>query len=269
MSDLFDRVCTVSVDTHEWSGLHVAFRVTRTSSKSPNTADISIFNLSEASRASIGEKGQRITLIAGYKGNAALVFAGQVMQCQHKRVPCGWETVIEARDGHTQWLARAKAAYGSATKHRTVLQQLARDMGLSITPAQLDLVGDGETRGPLVLHGYAQEAFETLCRTLELEWSIQDGTLQLLPLDSATRETAVVLTPETGLVGAPEIEAGKPGQKGKTAKASSLLQPLLRPGRRVELQSRTLTGSYRCETVVHAGDTAGLSWYSECELREI
>jgi len=71
--------------------------------------------------------------------------------------------------------------------------------------------------------------------------------------------TAVLLTPETGLVGSPT-----PAADGRVS-AVTLLQPDLVPGRQVEFRTEHVTGHYVCETAAYVGETAGQDWYVQFE----
>jgi hypothetical protein len=50
-------------------------------------------------------------------------------------------------------------------------------------------------------------------------------------------------------------------------KVKSVLQPGLRPGRGLQLQSAAYSGLFRIEKVKHEGDTHGQTWTSDIEAR--
>ena len=112
-----------------------------------------------------------------------------------------------------------------------------------------------------------------------LEWSIQEGQLQVLPPDEGSDEDVVVLSAATGLIGT--INKTKvvnqsllTKKDGKLINAgiscTSLLNPDIRPGRRIKIESSfrpDLNGIYRVIKVKHTGDTHAQPWYSEIEAR--
>ena len=161
-----------------------------------------------------------------------------------------------------------RASLHKATPHADLLKTIAGQMGLQVSADQLALAGSGSTPGPTALYGFAHAEMDVLCRSLGLEWSIQNGRLLLLREDAATAETAVVLTPATGLIGTPQRNAKEPGKK-RTIDVQSRLQPALKPGRLVKLESQTLSGLLRCRTVEMLGDTHGSDWTSSCECTEV
>lgn len=267
MSQLYGRVCELTVGALKFTGLRVSFAITATVGSKPNTAEISIWGLSESSRAACAQKDIELRLVAGYTETAALIFAGQVTHGESMREDGGWVTILEARDGMPLWRSRMRQSLHKATKHRDIIKKIADQMGLQVSAEQLALAGTGTTPGPTTLYGYAHAEMDVLCRTLGLEWSIQRGRLLLLPEGTATTETAVLLTPETGLVGAPQRQAEERGKK-RTVQVKSRLQPALKPGRLIELKSQTLSGLLRCSKVEMTGDTHGGDWDSTCECTE-
>jgi hypothetical protein len=114
-----------------------------------------------------------------------------------------------------------------------------------------------------VAHGRASTELERLLSARGLEWSIQDGRLQVLPKRGTTAQV-VSLSPDTGLVGSPEY--GTPDKKGAASvlKVKALLQPQIKPGGKIRIDSANIHGVFfRVEEVEHRGDTAGGDWYSD------
>jgi hypothetical protein len=110
-----------------------------------------------------------------------------------------------------------------------------------------------------VLNGQAADILDRMARSSGYEWSVQDGQLQFLEVGKALQRTAVSLTPDTGLLGSPEV-----GEKGVVT-ARSWLQPSIIPGRKVHIRSRQVNGFFRVLKLLHRGDTRGSEWYTEIE----
>ena len=84
-----------------------------------------------------------------------------------------------------------------------------------------------------------------------------------------TRE--IVLSASSGLTGAPTWdERGRRtnGRRGR-AQVQCLIMPGLDPGRRVRVESDTVTGDFEIRKVGLAGDTRGNDWFADLELRPI
>lgn len=279
--NLYDRRCVVLIGREQAvgsfalevpaalrvEGLRCTFKVTRDAKPEPNPLELSIFNLSPATRGELQGKGQRVIVLAGYDGATAQVFSGEVSRINHERNGPDWITKVLAGDGARAFRhARVNESYRPGTP-------VAQVIGRTVAALQADPGNALAVAGRISAQfsaGYAQQApaAAELTRLLEphgYTWSIQDGRVEVLAEGEALPDTGPLLSPETGLVGVPQL--GSPSEKAQapTLKARSLLQPALRPGQRFELQSESLRGTFRAVKVVHSGDTHSGDWYTEIE----
>lgn len=264
---LFDRKVEVRIGPpgglgRAWSDLRIAFSVERTSAAEPNTAEIQLYNLSDDSIGFIESGGNYVQLLAGY-GSPSLIFSGDVPK---RGVKTEWSgndriTTIEAGDGE---LAIDESVFNwsfdaGATNHQ-ILERIISEMGVGV--GTLDVLPLQTFASGMVFMGRARDALQRVVSKAGASWSIQDGALQILLAGNATPETAVLLSPDSGMVGSPtRTDSG--------IEAVSLMQPGLRPGRLVQIQSRVITGLYRCRKVTHAGDTHGGDFTSSVEAKEV
>lgn len=143
-----------------------------------------------------------------------------------------------------------------------MLAQLAQALGVGLGNVQ-NAVAKLTARGAqffgsgTAIVGNAAEELTTFCRSAELEWSIQDGLLQILDRGTSLDDLAVLLSSESGLIGSPSVD-----HKG-IASATALIQPDLSPGRKVTFDSLALKGTYRITDVEYSGDTAGTDWHAK------
>ena len=270
MSRLLDRVCSATIGDVRITGLRMSFKVAKTAGREPNTMELAITNLSAQSRAALQDADVPVTVEAGYRDTARVLFVGNIRNITHTRTGADWVTRLRSGDGEKairDARVNVSLAPGAtlADAVGTVAKALGAPLGNALKKAKAGDFGGAFAAfsGGVTLHGPAATQMDRLLATAGYTWSIQDGVLQLLRADEPNDETAVVLSPTSGLVGVPEF-----GEK-QSLRARSLLQPDLRPGRRVQLESEAARGLYRCETVTHVGDTAGGDWYSECELRRL
>lgn len=277
---LFGRVCRVIVgrpqddyrtlapDAIEVEGLRVQFKVTRTGTKEPNTADVAVWNLSPSHRALVQAKGSKLILLAGYEGTFKQVFSGDVRTVDQVREGPNWITKFGVGDGERAYLyARVSEAFAPGTPANVVGARLITLLGLDPGDAlaRVEAVGKSFTQG-YSARGPVSRELDRLLGGLGLTWSVQDGRLQVLrPGESIQPSTSIELAPGTGLIGSPEH--GSPDEKGGPGvlKAKSLLQPDLRPAVRFALVSESATGNYVCGKVELSGDTAGGEWYTTIE----
>ena len=281
MSVLFDRACEVyvgsapredvyavqTVERLRVNGLRVSFKVVKDDGTKPNTVEVAIFNLSESNRARFESKGVRLALLAGYGDAIAQIASGDVRHARSVRQGVDWVTKIEAGDGSRALAhARVRESFRPGTDVRAAIgravQALQLDPGNALARAQ-EIVG--QFPAGHVQHGRAADELSALLEPRGYQWSIQDGRIEILKKGQALPEVGPLLSPDTGLVGAPEIGTPtKPGDR-PILKVRSLLQPRVRPGQRFEVESAALNGAFIARKVTHTGDTYGNDWYTDIE----
>lgn len=280
---LFRRAWRIQVGPFASSDLDIAFKVERTTSARPGTCEVTLWGLSETQRAQIlalprrrafgsatGERSPQtlVELSAGYvDAERPVIFRGNLRRAVQKREHPEWTIELSAGDGeYALRRSRGTRAFAADTSIRDVVRGLAEQM--EVDPGNLDDTSALAELGRVgalfpeghVLHGPAAEQLTELCRSAGLEWSVQSGVLQLLPRGRPLQRSAIVLSPDTGLVGSPE----KNGRH--RAKAKCLLIPGLAPGGLVELRSSVLTGRYRVGHMSLSGDTRGAEWGADLDL---
>lgn len=251
--------------------LRVVFSVERDTNTAPNTATVTIYNLAEQRRNSI-KNGDQFIIEAGYLGNVSQLFKGKVSEVAHKHERVDWITTVSSGDGLAAFGAtRASLSYAPKTLRSKVISDLAKQMKIGLGNVNQKLA-EVQLRKNLVefangfsTSGAVKDALSKVVGSAGLQWSIQDEQLQLLEPDGTTIDTVVVLTPDTGLVGTPEIGEAKGKGSKATIKARSLLQGAIRPGRRLLVQARSVNGQFRADKVTHSGDSYGGDWYTDFE----
>jgi len=275
-SPLTENFSTISAQVMEIEKLRVSFKVSKSLTKDPNTAEIKVYNLSEATRAKLPGKAAKIVLRAGYESTEDQIYIGDARTIESKKENADWITTFRCGDGERAVQhARVNASFAAGTPVSDIINTLGR--AAKVDTGNLSKIAAGVPSSTQYTQGYAASglALKELEKVLKFagyELSIQDGALQALKPGEATTEEVILLAPDSGLIGSPELAAGETKEgKNKAAakpvlKAKSLLQGKLRPGRRVQVQSRQFNGLYRCVKVEHAGDTDGQDWFSSLEL---
>lgn len=269
MANLYDRVATLQVDTIVLAELRFAFKIERTLRPRPGKAEVKVWNLTSSHRDQLDSlDGVSVVLDAGYMATGtATLFSGTLRRVSHERAEGNtWITKVEGEDGGRQRrTARTLRSFRPGTPLRTVFLALAQDFGVdagntsqATSSAALAQVGNAVVCGT-TLRGSVAEALDEFCRGASLEWSIQNGALQILPIGTALSGQAIVLGPDSGLIGSPTKE-----QRGRV-KFRSLINPEIMPGKQVQLQSRIVTGAFRVEKCSWSGDTEGQDWYVDGE----
>ena len=250
--------------------LRVTFRVAKNNKGEPNQCELDIYNLSPDRRQVVENEGADVVIEAGYTGQISQIFKGDLSFGENLREGTDWITSLEVADGGKQVRkARVQRQTAAGASITTVMEDLTATLGLDIGNLR-DKLGEGSLREGLdsfstgrVLSGATWGELKRLTRSLGLEVSIQDGSLQFLRPGEATNEGPAIVDQSTGLVGSPER-----GDKG-IVKCTTLIRPQINPGRRVRLTSAALDGDYVCQSITHTGDTHGQNWYSDMELKRL
>jgi hypothetical protein len=249
-------------------GLKVAFHVTKNLKPEPNKVTIQVWNLAPQTRKALESPATvPVQLDVGYGGDNATIYLGQLRSAETVRDGADIITTIASLD--------SAAAHGKNRIKATIPQQATAPQILTTVTAAMQ-VGAGNlaqqaalatatTGGPArVIHGLASTAMSRFARANGLQWSVQDGVMQLTAIGGYVGQatTAVVLNPMSGMVESPSSD-----NKG-VVKVTSLIQPGLFPGRPVVVQGQFISGTLRIEEVEFEGDTWGPDWTASITARK-
>lgn len=259
MALLYLRRATLAIGSRKFDGIRLSFTVEKTSESSANKATVTAYNLNNASKAFIEKKDGLMRLEAGYQDNLSILFLGDIAKVMTKRSGADITTIIESGDGEVR-LAAAHVEIGlkgGATDQQVVDQIVS---ALAVKKGIIKGIQRQEYLTGFSFSGPARELLDSIARKQGLEWSIQNGALQIIPKTDNVGESAVLLNAQTGLLDVPNKTA-----EGFSAK--SLLNPLLVPGRQVKIESELLTGVsiFKVEKVNHVGDTKEGEWTTNVE----
>lgn len=265
------------VDTLDVSGLHCAFDVTRTKTKEPNTAEITIYNLSAEHRKQIenlslkekvgGKKVKTggkilVELEAGYVGSRSLLFRGHLRYAVSAKNGGTWETKIEGDDGGKNVSeAEVSRSFPAGTQVSTVVRACAQALGvgtgnLADLEATLRTEGGTTFTGGTVLFGKAASELDRVLRSCGYRYSIQNQVLQITRPGRSLTVTAVRLTGD--VVPSPVINPDG------TINVDAPILPDLYPGSRVQLDTEARKGLHGIKEVNYVGDTSpGGDWLAK------
>lgn len=253
------------------TGLHIEFDIEQSIESTQNKAKVTLWNLNEASRAALdSQKNPRLILEAGYVDTIAMLFKGHAHHCTSERQDAGWKTTIEALDGTQALSGIVSAALAPGAKPGQVIAKVLDQLGVPAQRAKTRALSgafDG-TIGTYIngfsMLGSAKDVLDRLGRALGFDWYFENGTLEILLPNETAPEEAPLLSPASGLIGSPSHVYDK-AKKAVVTKAKSVLNPRLRVGRRLMIQSAELSGVFKIINTKHVGDTHGDSWASEVE----
>lgn len=260
-----------TVDAVVIEGLRITFKVERTTSKEPNTCEITVTNAAPATRALMHRKPLTAILEAGYDGNLQQLFRGDVIYAPSKIDGTEWITTLQVADGgraHTN--ARIAKSFRAGTTAIKVLEDLAAQLQL-LLPAEL--AKDPALKKPFAsgvsAQGHVHRELTRILSPFGYAWSVQNGSLQILRTDGTRAGEALVVDESNGMLGSPEQASPEKGKAAASVFARMLLYPTMIPGSKVALKSRQHTGNFRAERVTHNGDTHGAEYITEVELKPL
>lgn len=280
-SELFGRIGSVSVTQKgaaratEFKGLRFSFNVSKTSEANPNNGKVTIFNLSAQGRALVEEPDSQVIVKAGYSGfgvnpldlvfdKSEIIYVGDVRLngIHNERQGPDIATTLECSTGLIAMReAKMNKSYAPGTTALQVITDMASSLGLD--PSQIQTTGADVFLNGLSLSGSTKDLLSGMLKKLGVQWSIQDDELHIVDKKLPTAEPVVLLNEKTGLIGVPT----KRSNGGYVFR--SLLNPKIRPGRPLAIQSETVGGLFKPRKVDHQGDLDGGPWDTVVEAVEV
>lgn len=264
----FIRTWKLRIGTVDVTELSMRFSVSKNLKPEPNKATISVRNLSEATRKLIeSTRNLTVALYAGYGTSPPAIYVGDVRSASSMvEGPTVVTTVASADKQTTVSNARVNLTLPATATKGDMIKAVGTKLGvgegnLSTLASTLATKGIGGVA--TAIYGAANDMMNNVTRASGVEWSVQDGALQLLQQGKALAQSAVRLAPDTGLIGSPSVDA-----KGVVS-VRCLIQADLNPGRLVDVQGAFVKGTYRIEEVTYLGDTHGQDWYADIKGRKL
>lgn len=286
------RVCQVDVGRSSGEHLRVdqtfkiEFEVTKTIGRTPNTALIRLFNLSQEHENQVKGEFDDVVVNAGYEGDVLMLFRGNIRHTSAYRDGNDRIIEIDAADGDKdfhQAVVNTTLAPGSTTGHfvDAVVRSFSKTKKGHVQVAERTFI-----RGR-VIAGMSREALDELAGINDANWSIQDGNVQIVRADSTLPTEAIVLRADTGLLEAPQVDDkgiktkcllnpriainGKVQLDNNDIKLTIKKQKESKPGahkkspkkKRAELARLDPDGVYKTYKIKHKGDTRGPDWFTE------
>lgn len=240
--------------------LAVEFRVKKNLKPEPNTVELKIWNLAPATRKAIEQpKTVPVQLDVGYGGDNHTIYLGQLRSAQSEIDGPNIITSISSGDSEQNFSSnRTLFQVPKAATPAQIFALAAKGVGAATGNLNAALASTTATTGgpARTFHGNAATVMSQVARANGLEWSIQDGALQVLTIGASVgpSNTAVVLNSASGMIGSPTQD-----NKGVLT-VKSLIQPGLFPGQPIVVQGALLQGTYRIESSEFAGGTYTADW---------
>jgi hypothetical protein len=267
------------------ANLRVHFEIIKSVDATPNTATIKVYNLHPRNVELIRDVYKDVFLNAGYYGAVSQIFGGNIQYVSYYRDKADTITEITGADGdrdyrHAYINHTLAAGSNDMDVVRACVGTMAKTRLANETDAQVTT--NKRLRGK-VLQGPTREVLSQVARSNMCNWSIQDGNLQIIQVDSRLPGQAIVVSAETGLLEAPErndkgisakcllnpnivinaaIKLDNQAIRVKQLKQHALKTPTQSSGAPVPLNK---DGIYKVIKLTHSGDTRDNEWYTTLE----
>ena len=302
---LFNRVVELTIGVPGGDGvkitdLRMVIRAKRSHSKTPNDATVQVYNCSENTVNMLKVPGTVVMIAAGYVGQVAVFFTGEVVRHESSVSGPDQVTTIFVKDSVVALRdAKINLTFKPGSSALDALKAIAGSFGLPIRQ-NLDITDVVLPRG-LAFNCRVRTAMDEICQFLGLEWSAQGAEIQIIKKGGVYSDQAVLLSASTGLLGSPKPEAKqmtdkvaakkgiKYGQDGvrrytktdPTAKVQnrqmydvdgynveSLFNAAIYPGAVVVMEARGIDNkTFRVEECTYSLDTHGTDFKVTAKLR--
>ena len=268
--------------------MRIAFDIEKDSENKPNENTIKIYNLAPTTRQAVEQPDMRCVLYAGYEqeGNI-LLCSGDIATAYSYHDNADWVTELYVLDGLIEIRDTAVSlGYQGGVSSTQIVNDIAAKMGVPLVGA--DSLKSRLWANGFSFYGAARTALNKVVAGTGLEWSIQNGELQIVNRKGVTKRAGYVLAKDSGLIGFPERtrEAARskkqdtPNKKQEEKFAfdrqardgwnvKSLLLPMVNPCDKIKLESQTITNWFRVEKIKHSGDSHSGDWQSELHLSDL
>lgn len=251
-----------------YTQLKTTFDIDKQIISSPNKSKIEVYNLTANQRKNIaisnpatGQIGDIIRLDAGYEGIVETLFIGDIARAKTTRK--GPDIVTEFECGDTEKLL-VYSHFEQSYPPGVTLVQIIKDCAVALGTNIGSILGVPTKvyNSGVSFSGSVKSILDKLLVEPQLEWSVQNGTLNILPITAHLGQAAVLVSQTTGMIGVPSQGEG-------FVQFDSLLNPKLVPGALVVLESEVINGSFKLRRAHFEGDSHGQKWQVGCEATPI
>lgn len=289
---IFDRFVEVSfvgdgIDIDPVSELKIQFALEKHDGVQLNRGTIVIFNLSEKTRGALArphhlnrpmaEPVITVILKAGYKGQEITMFAGDIVTATNERAGPDWRTVMKVFTGYNITnKSYTDESIGQKTNAKTVADRLISPLGIDVIytdEAEKRLFG--KSVSSFSSSGLSFRTVHNFLTRYGLAFTIEEDNSGLVYVDdrardpNTTRSRSNTFSPETGLVGTPQIT-------NVGVNIRSLLRPNIKLMQKFFVDSESITSTlrggggrlsneYHAINIGHFGDNRDEDWFTEIE----
>ena len=252
--------------------LHVSFALQKSDTETQNTGKVTIWNLNDEHLAVLNEKDCVVSFKAGYNTHLSLIFAGIVSFATTTIDGSDRKTEIEVIDSLVEVRDTfVSISYVGKVNWKTILDDVAAQMGVAISYSYNATFKDIHNGYSYV--GKARNILSKGCSCCGLVWSLQNGIIQVKKPRDVMSQEVYLLSPETGLLGIPaRVVVSEDEATGKNTlgwDVEYFLNGAINISDYVKVESKTVTGFFRVQSIDMQGDNLSGDWIGKARLLEV
>lgn len=252
---------------------HIEFDTQHHQNSKPDTMELKIYNLSRDTISIFDKKDVLVSLYVGYGDKEpVLLFRGNKTYMETTKSNTEIITRVLVTDGYVS-IREGRAQI--TQPEGTTVEEIIRAVVSKGMPEIKNISMNGEALSRKYNKGYsvtgsAKQALDNICSANGLMWNISENvTLNVFPIRGNIKKTAVVITPENGLINTVEktnqdiksLKADLDAPPDEGIKFKILLNPLIKAGQLISIQGTFKTdGVYKVDYVTHSGQYEGNTW---------
>ncbi len=268
MIDFFQRYCKVLVSDLEITDPKIELDLKLSvDAETPDNGSVAIYNLSREREQQILERGDTITVDAGYQNHHGEIFNGRVQRVERARENLARITRIAV----TTQVASVDVVNGVTMRaiglgEIVELHQVIRDLieeDLQMIVGNIELVPEAGLEG-FYWHGATWKALTKLLAQFEVMPYVDGEVVNFSMVGTApiaSNGSVLTLSPETGLVGAPTVT-------NEGARCRSLLNHAFKLNTAVDVKSETYSKRLKIVGMTYSGNNWDGDWSTELDLRD-
>lgn len=286
-----DRVYTLTLGNAQTgkgrriTDLNISFSVKNSSesAKKTNKALISIWNLDKQTLEFLeDEEYLTVFLDVGYVGTGTdNILIGNVLSVKTEKKGTDRITQIQLAESYTSLYFTKLSEIVPESEEATVedvIRTVVARMG-NINNAEYS--GSGvkiPVKDGYPLLGSPKQVLDNIAKTYRLSYTIQQQTLRVTdegkPFNT-NKDDAFVLNENTGLINIPFREIKSEGKrsgdktKAKGVSFKALLNPFIRAGDIVKLESESISGFFKVKDIEYSGEYRGNKWFIDCYCEDL
>lgn len=236
--------------------------IKKTNKPEPNSASVSIDNLSEdiRNRISSGEFNLLKLDVGWYGEELKTIFVGSIDKAEHIRnsESATTTTNMECGDGSIQYSeSYSKKTLKKQMTDEEIVREILKDMQ-GITIGAMEFPKDRKLVRAKTLLGNSRNELNIIASRNNCDWSIQDGQLNFIPKNKVLPDSyGYLLSQESGMVGSPQ----KQGDGGLSVRSFLNTSIYINSLVRVKSMIKDYNGDYKVIGLEYRLSTTGQEWH--------